>query len=98
VPQMSPAAVREGLTYRIIRVQERQKVWRAPTTVTTNIRGCHGIDGRVLLYREKAFFDRYDAALYHIELLMAGIYKTSCNCLKVNKSGETCTDCFVLQF
>jgi len=47
VPQMGHTVVREGLTYRIMRVQERQKVWRAPATVMTNIRRCHGIDGRV---------------------------------------------------
>jgi len=38
VPQMGHTPVREGLTYRIVRVQERQKVWRAPTTVMTTIR------------------------------------------------------------
>lgn len=38
MPQMGHTAVREGLTYRVMRVQERQKVWRAPTTAMTNIR------------------------------------------------------------
>lgn len=67
VPQMGHTPVREGL---IVQDNERARTTEGLASTDDShyeYSGCHGIDGRVWVYGEKAFFDRYDSALYHIE-------------------------------
>jgi hypothetical protein len=99
--QMGRIAVREGVRWVAWRgrVLEGLSGERAPTIIMTNIWGCQWNRRKSLVIsRENILWSYTIQHLITSNNLRPAYIKLPVAVLKVHKSGETCTDCFVLQF